>query len=177
MKLTLYTDGGARPRNPGPSGFACVLVNEYGHMKKLARFLGTGTNNEAEFKAVIVGVKMAAEEKASNSEYQYLEIVTDSQLVQKLIHGVWTAKDDRIKMLMREAQKLLRVHFGDNWHVTQIRGHGKDKKDLSKKKRDLALEHGELNELCDVLCTNVILDGIKALRASNPWLTKAGIDA
>lgn len=175
MKLTLYTDGGARPTNPGPTGFACLIVNEYGHTKHISRFIGKATNNKAEYMAVIVGVKMAAEEKSSYSDYDYLEIVVDSKLVSEGLHERWDIKNDEIRRLRNEALELLRKNFYDNWHVTQIRGHGKDKKDLRKKKRDLAFEHGDMNEYVDRLCTSVISTGIRDRRASNPWLQKAGI--
>lgn len=160
MKLTLYTDGGARPRNPGHAGFACVIVNEYGHSKELARYLGIQTNNYAEYMAVIVGVKMASEEGCD-----YLEVVTDSKLVKEQIEGNWACRDHRLRVLRSEAQKLLRQKFGDNWHFTHIRGHSKGEPS----------EHQGVNELCDELCTKVILDAIQKRRKLNPWLRKAGI--
>lgn len=160
MKLTLYTDGGARPTNPGHAGFACAIVDEYGHSKELTRYIGIATNNIAEYTAVIVGVKMAAEENAA-----YLEIVCDSLVVINQVQNEWACRESALKPLRSEVQKLLRQNFGDNWHFTHVRGHGKG--DPS--------EHHAMNALCDELCTKVILNAIAKRRQNNPWLAKAGI--
>ena len=61
MTATLYTDGAAFG-NPGPSGLGIVL---YGNDKQLVAErsipAGHGTNNEAEYRALIEGLRLAAE--------------------------------------------------------------------------------------------------------------------
>jgi len=56
-KLIVYTDGGARG-NPGPSAIGVVIQNEKGEtLKKYAEVIGEGTNNEAEYAAVLFALK------------------------------------------------------------------------------------------------------------------------
>ncbi|MFA7702819.1 MAG: RNase H family protein, partial [Patescibacteria group bacterium] len=60
-KIIIYTDGGARG-NPGPAGIGVVFYNEEREMiKEYSDFLGVATNNQAEYKAVILALKKAHE--------------------------------------------------------------------------------------------------------------------
>lgn len=60
MNLVIRTDGGSRG-NPGPAGIGVVLedaaTNEV--VETHARYLGVATNNQAEYKAVILGLERA----------------------------------------------------------------------------------------------------------------------
>ena len=68
MKVLVYTDGGSRG-NPGPSAYGVVLANEEGKvLKQTARFLGEGTNNEAEYRGLIAGLSLALEIGADEVE-------------------------------------------------------------------------------------------------------------
>ena len=49
--LNIFTDGGARG-NPGPSAVGVVINN-----KGYSEYIGEGTNNEAEYRAVIFALK------------------------------------------------------------------------------------------------------------------------
>src|SRR3989338_1947347 len=56
-KIIIYTDGGSRG-NPGPAGMGVVIADGKGKMmKEYSGFLGVKTNNEAEYEAVIFGLK------------------------------------------------------------------------------------------------------------------------
>ena len=48
MKLTIYTDGGARD-NPGPAGAGVVIKSNGQIIKTIAKYLGVATNNQAEY--------------------------------------------------------------------------------------------------------------------------------
>lgn len=73
-EVTLYSDGCALG-NPGPSGWAAIL--EYkGTEKEIVGGEPMGTNNQAEMKAVIVGLK--ALKRPSK-----VKVVSDSQYVIK----------------------------------------------------------------------------------------------
>ena len=53
QKIVMYTDGGSR-NNPGPAAIGVyieTLHKQYGH------YIGEKTNNEAEYEAVIFGLK------------------------------------------------------------------------------------------------------------------------
>ena len=97
MKIILNTDGGARG-NPGPSGIGVVLKDEAGKLLKAqGEYIGTATNNEAEYKALILGLKLASELKA-------VEILVrmDSELIVRQMQGVYKIKDEKLKKLAQE---------------------------------------------------------------------------
>ncbi len=59
MKLTIYTDGGARG-NPGPAATGIVIKDEQGKvLAAYGEYLGKQTNNVAEYAAIISGLKKA----------------------------------------------------------------------------------------------------------------------
>ena len=67
-KLLIFTDGGAR-NNPGPAGIGVVIYNRnHKLLKKLRKFIGIATNNQAEYQAVILALETVI------SEYQSQEI-------------------------------------------------------------------------------------------------------
>lgn len=156
MKGVLYFDGGCRPTNPGPAGFACILsfpdtsIDDY----KLARFYGWRTNNEAEYAGLITGIKMARDRGI-----KYLHIVTDSQLVEKQLTGEWACRDGKLKGYLAEARRLLSKSFGDNWHIEWVKGHGDD----------------PVNNEVDELCTRVINANKEKRRDANPFVKNAGL--
>ena len=78
--VTLYTDGSCLG-NPGPGGFAAVL-KAGPHCKELAQGFSGTTNNRMELMAVIVGLESLKQQSA-------VEIVTDSQYVQKAFTDRW----------------------------------------------------------------------------------------
>jgi len=78
--VILYTDGSCLG-NPGPGGFAAVLVCG-AHRKELAQGFSGTTNNRMELMAVIVGLESLKQQSA-------VEIVTDSQYVQKAFTDRW----------------------------------------------------------------------------------------
>ena len=70
-KWGLYVDGSS---NDGGSGVGLIVVNPKGHRMHCAlRFRFTVSNNEAEYKALIAGLKLAKEMKVKS-----LEIFNDS---------------------------------------------------------------------------------------------------
>lgn len=101
MKIILNTDGGARG-NPGPSGIGVVLKDETGKLLKAqGEYIGIATNNEAEYKALILGLKLA-------QNLQALEILVkmDSELIVRQMQGVYKIKDQKLKKLAQEVFEL-----------------------------------------------------------------------
>ena len=102
MKLLVFTDGGSRG-NPGPSAFAFVIASEDGRiLRKSARFIGEGTNNEAEYNGLAAGLKMALEMGADE-----VEVVMDSELIVRQIEGRYSVKSEKLRPLYDEAKVLL----------------------------------------------------------------------
>ena len=102
MKLVVRTDGGARG-NPGPSAAGVVLETPAGEvLARLGRFLGRGTNNEAEYRAVALGLAEALARGADE-----VEVLTDSQLVQRQLSGSYKVRAANMKPLFEETSELL----------------------------------------------------------------------
>ena len=73
-KWELYVDGSS---NEGGSGAGLILISPEGHQMHCAlRFGFKASNNEAEYEALIAGLKLAREMKVES-----LKIYNDSQLV------------------------------------------------------------------------------------------------
>ncbi len=96
-KIIVNTDGGSRG-NPGLAGCGAVVQNKKGEiLKKASRALGTMTNNEAEYEAVILGLetlkKTFGTDKLKNFE---IEFRLDSQLVVSQLSGIYQIKEERL---------------------------------------------------------------------------------
>ena len=80
MEIVIHTDGGAIG-NPGPSAIGVVI--EYGGKKKTyAENIGEGTNNEAEYKALIFALKkLKALIGSKNAKDAQIKCFSDSQLM------------------------------------------------------------------------------------------------
>ncbi len=102
-KLIIYTDGGARG-NPGPAAIG-VVVGE----KSYGEAIGNTTNNIAEYKAVIFGLKKAKTllggKKAEETD---VEVHSDSELIVSQMNGKYKIKEDSLKPL-----------FIDIWNLKQ----------------------------------------------------------
>jgi len=110
--LRLYTDGAAR-FNPGPAAVGVVIKDEQGNtVDELGRPIGTATNNVAEYRALIEGLKAAAKWKPDR-----LEISLDSKLVVEQIKGSYKVKKPELKPLYDEAKKLLEGFAYEIEHV------------------------------------------------------------
>jgi len=100
--LILYVDG-ACSGNPGPCGAAAILKTDDGvTILERARAFGPGTNNEAEYQAVILGLEMAGELKP-----RHLTIRSDSELMVRQIAGEYRIKAPNLKPLLQRVQRLL----------------------------------------------------------------------
>ena len=64
--------------------------------------LGIGTNNNAEYTALITALEIAI-----NSNLLKLKVNTDSMLVASQINGKWKVKDPEIRILFTKAKLLI----------------------------------------------------------------------
>lgn len=91
-KATLHTDGGARG-NPGPAGIGAVL--KIGEKEKLfKRYIGETTNNQAEYQALLLGLR-----EAKDAGVTELECYLDSELVVKQMKREYKVKDKDLAIL------------------------------------------------------------------------------
>ena len=103
MRVTLYADGGARG-NPGPAAGGAVLVAEDGRiLVERGEYLGTATNNVAEYTGLIVGL----EEAKRLGTVTRLDVRLDSLLVVQQMRGIWKIKHPGLRPLAIRAGALL----------------------------------------------------------------------
>ncbi len=100
MSCILYFDGACRG-NPGPMAIGIVLLENGKKVKEVSKRLGKGTNNIAEWSALIEGLKLA---KTHGCEV--LEVRGDSQLIIRQITGRYMVKSENLIPLFNEAKKL-----------------------------------------------------------------------
>ncbi len=94
-------DGGARG-NPGPAGIGVLLEEEGGARDEYYAFLGTTTNNVAEYAALLVLAVRSLERGATD-----LIIHSDSELLVKQMEGIYRVKNPRLQVLHAAARRLL----------------------------------------------------------------------
>jgi phosphoribosylglycinamide formyltransferase-1 len=112
-KLVLYTDGASRG-NPGPGAAAYILKDSNGNtLSGRAVYIAQTTNNIAEYTAVIEGLKAAQTAGASQ-----IELLSDSELIIRQIHGQYKVKSDNLRDLFMQVMERL-ASFG-SWKATHI---------------------------------------------------------
>lgn len=98
FKYIIHTDGGSRG-NPGPSAIGVVIKGE-GIKKEYSEYIGEGTNNEAEYKAVVFALRklktLVGKENTQNSE---VEVIVDSELLTKQLNNEYRVKDKEMRDL------------------------------------------------------------------------------
>ena len=113
MKLVVHVDGGARG-NPGPAAAAAVVSTPAGEVLDEAHeYLGVATNNVAEYRALLLGLRRARELGATE-----VEVVNDSELVAKQVNGVYKVKHPDMKPLHAAAKEGL-ARFA-RWTVRSV---------------------------------------------------------
>lgn len=100
MKYKLFTDGGSRG-NPGDSACAFFIFEENSLFDFGGTFLGTTTNNSAEYQGLILGLENLLEHNILSAE-----CFLDSELVVKQLNGEYKVKNEDMKVLYLEIVKL-----------------------------------------------------------------------
>ena len=130
--FALYTDGASRG-NPGEAGAGVVILDNNGE-ELVARsfYLGKCSNNVAEYKALIFGLRQALELGCRR-----LDIFLDSQLIVRQIQGKYKVKNAGLKPLFAEVRQLLtkltsftisHVPRSDNKRADELANRGIDDK-------------------------------------------------
>jgi len=102
MKVIVHVDGGARG-NPGPAAAACVVASDGGELLgEHAQLLGEATNNVAEYRALLLGLRCARELGASE-----VELVGDSELIAKQVQGIYKVKHEAMRTLHQQTMAAL----------------------------------------------------------------------
>ena len=132
MRLKLYTDGGARG-NPGPAAIGVLICNEQGEiLLEHSQTIGEATNNVAEYRALIEGIKRAHELGAKE-----VKCHLDSELVVKQLRGEYKLKNYALQKLYDIAKKAEREF--DHITYTHLR-RGEDEMRRADQLVNLALD-------------------------------------
>ena len=109
MKLKMFSDGGSRGKYDGPAGVGVYIksVDDNSYEEKLYQYIGIKTNNEAEYEALIRGLRflIEVEEKIDVSEVE-IRCHLDSLLVVNQMNGVWKVRDKRMREKYNFAKNL-----------------------------------------------------------------------
>jgi len=113
-RLTIYTDGCSKG-NPGPAGIGFIVYQNDGFhpIFVFSDEIGTVTNNQAEYKALIASLEYAANLHAAD-----VEIRSDSELIVNQMNGIFRVKNAELKPLYLKAKKLSGQI--NNFHIRYI---------------------------------------------------------
>jgi len=100
----MYTDGGSR-NNPGPAAIG-VYIETLG--KKYSQYLGERTNNEAEYEALIFGLKkIKSLIGKEESRRAIVDCFLDSELVVKQLKHEYKLTEQHIQELFLKVWNLM----------------------------------------------------------------------
>jgi len=101
--LTLRTDGGSRG-NPGHAAAGIVIERADGSvLAQGKRYLGVMTNNQAEYRALLLG--LTAIQRYSPSS---VRVLMDSELIVRQMRGEYKVRDEGLRELYEQAIRLVR---------------------------------------------------------------------
>jgi ribonuclease HI len=121
-RLVVHVDGGARG-NPGPAAIAAVVADSDGELvEERSESIGPATNNVAEYRALLLGIELAADRGASE-----VELVGDSELVVRQVLGEYKVKDASLRDLHGRVRQAL-AGF-ENWTIRHVRREANERAD------------------------------------------------
>ncbi|MEU2114507.1 bifunctional RNase H/acid phosphatase [Streptomyces sp. NPDC016459] len=102
-ELIVEADGGSRG-NPGPAGYGAVVLDPATGetLAEAAEYIGVATNNVAEYKGLVAGLKAARELFPDAT----VHVRMDSKLVVEQMSGRWKIKHPDMKPLAAEAGRV-----------------------------------------------------------------------
>ena len=111
--IVAFCDGGSRG-NPGPAGFGVYIQDSAGKvLAELSQYLGTRTNNFAEYSALL-----AALEFAITNGHRSLRVVSDSELMVKQMKGQYRVNSPELRPMYDEAKR--RVSQVDHFQIQHV---------------------------------------------------------
>ncbi len=122
-EYVIFVDGASRG-NPGLAGAGAIIKGPDGEVAgELRRYLGMGTNNMAEYEALILAL-----EEALSLGCETVSVFADSELVVKQIKGIYRVKNEGLKGLYAIAIKLIEQFSSFKiTHVPREQNHEADK--------------------------------------------------
>jgi len=111
-RVHAHFDGASRG-NPGPAAVGWVLVSGDGVVAEGSERIGTATNNQAEYEALLRVLEVAAD-----YGFDEVQVRGDSQLVVKQVTGAWDANDPTLREKRVSARELLERF--ESWDLTHV---------------------------------------------------------
>ncbi|EMA22300.1 ribonuclease HI [Haloarcula argentinensis] len=111
-RVHAYFDGASRG-NPGPSSVGYVLVDDSGIVTEGGETIGTATNNQAEYRALIRAIEVARD-----YGFDDVHIRGDSELIVKQVRGEWDTNDPELRENRVRVRELL-TGF-DDWQIEHV---------------------------------------------------------
>jgi ribonuclease HI len=113
VRFVVHVDGGSRG-NPGPAAPAAVVSTPEGEVVDEAmEVLGVATNNVAEYRGVLLGLRRARDRGATE-----VDLVNDSELVARQLNGDYKVKHPDMKPLHAEVMEELQDF--DRWSIRNV---------------------------------------------------------
>ena len=110
-EIKIFTDGASRG-NPGPAGCGYIIYADGTEIASGKKYLGTATNNVAEYTAVLEACK-----DPILASYTHLNFFLDSELVVKQMKGEYKVKNPGLIPLKDQLRMMLREKFVTFTHV------------------------------------------------------------
>ena len=135
--LIVVNVDGASKGNPGESGIGVAIFDkDLNLINEACDYLGVATNNVAEYKALILGIKLSTKYNAKRVLFK-----ADSELMVKQIKGEYRVKNAQLKLLFTEAQGLLKKL--PNWKIIHVpREENKEADLLANKGVEMSIKSG-----------------------------------
>lgn len=106
--VKVFTDGASRG-NPGAAGIGIAVYDESDNIITTHHeYLGTATNNQAEYKALLKGVQLVYQLRNDGREIKQIRFFLDSELIVKQVKGEYKVKDAGLQTLNRQFHALIK---------------------------------------------------------------------
>ncbi|MFG3035729.1 bifunctional RNase H/acid phosphatase [Streptomyces sp. NPDC048330] len=158
-ELIVEADGGSRG-NPGPAGYGAVVLDPATGetLAEAAEYIGVATNNVAEYKGLVAGLKVARELFPDAT----VHVRMDSKLVVEQMSGRWKIKHPDMKPLAAEAGRVFpagRVRY--EWIPRERNKH-------ADRLANEAMDAGKLGRVWEPAASTAGLDASAARNAAAP---------
>lgn len=112
----MFIDGASR-NNPGPAGAGVYILKDNQFWQEHGYFLGSKTNNQAEYLALILGLLVL---KKNVQKGDIVHIISDSQLLVRQSKGDYKVKHKDLIPLHNLARIWLNELHGELFHVLRF---------------------------------------------------------
>jgi len=102
--LAIQTDGSCMP-NPGEMGIGIVIYEDGNVKDTISEYIGEGTNNIAEYQAMIRGLEEIKKRKKPGDKVM---VFVDSLLILRQAKGNWKVKKEELKLFCERAKELIK---------------------------------------------------------------------